>query len=256
MKKTLPALLLFIFISLSSTSASADSKSDYEYQLSQYRRSYTEFTQLKRDYLQNRTLDNQQKSIIIAKQALLARDLAKAAYARYLTDLITQHNTNYVGFESTLTRLSSAVSFYTLNSTRSQAIATPADLKTFSDEYVLASIIPDRSFYYGQEAAKLAQLIRFHLDAQKIFDSIRPKITQDGQPIPLKARLQEIPILAEEINQKIATQAALIIPKVEEKPISGNDYFSEKIKTLTQIRSLQTELVDLLVDIDLNYAQL
>jgi len=252
--KKIALLFLLLFLSFTPSGVFADAKSDYEYQLAQYRRSYSEFTQLKRDYLLNPTLDNQQKSIIVAKQALLARDLGKAAYARYMADLITGHNTNYPVFQTILTRLGNAITFYASSSTKSQTIATPEDLKVFSEQYNLDTIVPDRSFYYGQVAAKLAQLIRFQLDANRILESIYPKLP-DPQPIQLKARLEGIPLLAEEINQKIATEAALIIPQYEEAPIFADQYFTRVMESLADIRARQSALVDQLVDIDVNYAQ-
>lgn len=253
MKKII--ILLLLLLAISPTSVFADAKSDYEYQMSQYRRSYVEFTQLKRDYLANSTLDNQQKSLILAKQVMLSRDLAKGAYARYMMDLINAQNTGYAAFQPVLVRLSEATSFYSFNAQKSQTITTPSDLKEFSSKYNIDSIIPDRSFFYGQVAAKLAQLLRFQLDAKDILDSIRPKLPSP-QPIPLQARLNDIPVQADLINKKIEALTKLIIPEVEEGPIAPEQYFTKITEGLTDIRSNQASLVDQLVDIDLNYAQL
>jgi len=235
--------------------ALADAKSDYEYQLSQYRRSYAEFTQLKRDYLQNPTLDNQQKSIIVAKQVLLSRDLTKASYARFLADIINTHNTGYSAFQPIITRLGQAVVFYTEKSVESQGITTPVELKKFSNTYSSETIIPDRSFFYGQTAAKIAQLVRFQLDAKSILDSIYPKMPSPP-PIQLKARLDEIPIQADDINQRIAALTSQIIPEEETGVLNSNQYFSKTLESLADIRTRQTYLIDQLVDIDINYAQL
>lgn len=257
MRKFTTLFLLSLFLCVLPGTVFADAKSDYEFQLSQYRRSYSEFTQLKRDYLLNPTLDNQQKSIITAKQVLLSRDLSKAAYARYMIDLINVNKTNYVPLQPIINRLLMAVDIFTASANLSQSITTPSDLKKFSDSYLINTISPDRSFYYGQVAVKLSQLVRFQLEAQNILDTIYPKLP-DPQPIQLKARLDEFPVLAEDINQRIAAIVKMIIPEpeVEKSPVAPEQYFTLIIEKLTDIRSRQSALVDQLVDIDINYAQL
>jgi len=45
-------------------------------------------------------------------------------------------------------------------------------------------------------------------------------------------------------------------PEVEKSPVAPEQYFTLIIEKLTDIRSRQSALVDQLVDIDINYAQL
>ena len=254
MKHHLLAILSFLII-IFPPIARADSKTDYEYQLSQYRRHYAEFTQLKRDYLANPTLDNQQKSVILAKQVLLDRDLAKSSYTRLLVDEIKKHNTNFIGFDAVINRLNAATAFYNIETNKSQEIITPNDLKKYSQGYLKAAIIPDRSMYYGQVAAKLASLLQFQNEASTLLSTIYPKLPVN-QPVQLKARLTDIPTIAQEINTQIASLAAQIIPEFEDAPINSDQYFLKFIESLTLLRSRQLSLIDQLIDIDINYAQL
>jgi len=252
--KHLSFIILIISILVFPLNVFADAKSDYEYQLAQYRKSYTEFSQLKRDYLANPTLDNQQKALIVARQALLARDLSKSSYALYLSELINAPNTSYEPFNKILTRLGEASIFFSSSAQKSQVVTTPAELKSFSAQYSRDTLIHDRSFYYGQVAAKLAQLIRFQLDMDGVLQTIYPKLP-DPRPIPLKARLDEIPVKAAQINKQVADSTALITPTIEEGQLDP-DYFTDFSTTLGDIRSRQLLLIDQLIDIDLNYAQL
>lgn len=247
--------IIFIFLPLLFPGlVHADAQADYEYQYSQYRASYTEFSQLKRDYLTNGTLDNQQKAIITAKQALQARDLAKAAYARYLADIITSQNTGYTDFQPVLDRLSQAIDFYNTQAQKSQAITSPKELLDFSDQYAKDTIVPDRSFFYGQVIAKLAQLVRFQLDANNTLNSIYPNFPTP-MPLPLKTRLEDIPSQADNINHQISALASSVIPKAEDNPLQVDQYFIKPVKSLLAIRSLQETMINQLIDIDINYAQ-
>jgi len=258
MRKIISSLLIIVFLLScffkTAPFVRATAKEDYEFQLSQYRKSYAEFSQLKRDYLQNPTLDNQQKSVIVAKQALSARDQAKASFARYLADLVNGHNTGYTAFQPILTRLSEAVVFYSAKAQESQKITTPSDLTAFSNSYQTETMIHDRSFAYGQVAAKIGNLIRFQIDAQNILNTIYPKLPSP-QPIPLKARLDEIPLTVEAINEKISDLLAFAIPEEEDSPLIPDQYFSKFTEGLVDIRSRQSILIDQLIDIDINYVQ-
>ncbi len=253
-------LLLFFCIysffgAIIPTQVSASAKTDYEYQLAQYRKNLAEFTQLKRDYLQNPTLDNQQKSIIVVKQALQARDLSKASYARFLAEEIQARNTAYVALDPILIKLVKASEFYFAESTKSAEIITPADLRKFSATYSKNTVIHDRSFFYGQVGVKVAQLVRFQIDAKNILDTIYPKLPTPA-PAPLKARLEDIPGQAEMINQKIDLLTSKIIPEEEEGPIMGEQYFNKIVENLSDIRQMEARLIDQFIDIDINYAKL
>ena len=250
----IPLLCLFGFIATGTNNVYASPKTDFDFQWTKYRQNYAEFSLLKRDYLQNQTLDNQQKAVLSAKQTLLARDMAKAAYARYMIDLINGKNTGYTALNPVLTRLSEAAIFFDSEALLSQQIITPADLKKFATDYLSGYQIKDRSFFYGQLAYKIATLVRFQIDLKESYDAMLPKLPE-VKPAPLKARLDEVPVLAANINDKIASLSALIIPEEEDGALTPDGYFSPFIKKVDDIRQLQLQLVNQFVDIDINYVQ-
>ena len=247
-------LLLVMVAGFFTPSVFATAKTDYDFQWQQYRQNYSEFALLKRDYLANQTLDNQQKAILSAKQTLMARDLAKDAYARYLVDLINAQNTGYTALNPIIDRLKAASAFYVAEAQLSQKIITTNDLKTFALDYYDKTQIFDRSFEYGQIAVKIATLVRFQIDLKNNFDVLVPKLP-DPLPAALKARLDEVPSLAQNINDKIATISARIIPENEEGILNQENYFNPFVDKLDEIKTLQLNLVNQFVDMDINYVQ-
>lgn len=251
----LSLLVLFSALVVFPKFASADSKSDYEYQLSQYRKNFSEFSVLKRDFLSNPTLDNEQKSMILAKQTLLARDLAKASYASYLIDLIQKQNTQYPGLAPIIQRLSDARDFFKQKSSDSQKIVTPTELKDFTANYIKEVTIQDEAFLFGQVAYKLSQLIRFQIDTDTTFQSMLPKLP-DPQPAPLKARIDYLPTQAKEINDNIdQLSSAIVSDEILRYPQEPNGYFRPMQIKIDSIKDLQKTVIDELIDIDTTYAQ-
>lgn len=244
------ALAFFMFPLL----VSADSKSDYEYQLGQYRKNYAEFNLLKKDYIDNPTLDNQQKSILSAKQVLLGRDLAKASYTRYLADLINSKQSGYEGLNDTLIKLAAATQFYSKQAQLSQQIITPSELKTFTLNYLKETPVYDLSFLFAQTALKVAQMERFQLDIKAGFEALLPKMPETP-PAQLKARLSEIPTLMGVIDDKLLLLTQSIVPEEGVEGTFSEAYFTPRVEKITAIRTLQQNLINQLVDIDLNYVQ-
>ena len=247
--------LFFSFLFLAPKSVMASAQTDYDYQLGQYRQNYSEFILLKRDFVANQTLDNQQKVIISARQTLIARDLAKAAYGRMFIDLIQAKNTSYAPLDPVLAELSAAVDYFQNQAMAAQSVVTPDDLKKLSTDYLKQSVIHDRSFRHAQVANKIAQLVRYQLDSKAFFDDILPKLPAE-KPEQLTYRINKMPDLSDQINQKINTLADMIMPKEGDMNVENSSYFSDRTKLITEIRALQIQLINQLIDIDINYVQL
>lgn len=230
------------------------SKTDYEFQWANYRGYYQEFILLKNDFLKNPTLDNQQKSIISAKQTLLARDLAKSSYARFLINSINNQNTQYQDLNPVLIRLSQASEFFNSKSVESQKIITPEDLKTFSTDYLHNYKNHETAFLYGQVANKVASLVRFQIDTNTEYLAMLPKLP-NNLPVAVSSRLQDVPRQADVINQKISTLTQSIIQEEDETVLINPTYLSKISEKIEEIRVLQLSLVDILRDIEINYVE-
>lgn len=250
--------LLFIFLPIfflctSATIVSADAKSDYEYQYSRYRQNYIEYTILKKDYLNNPTLDNQQKSVLVAKQTIQSRDLAKAGFAGYLLSLCQEKHTNYAPIKPILDSLATAKAFFLSESEKSQSIVTPADLAGFSSNYVINTANHDKSFRTGAVACKISQLVRFQIESKNAFDVILPKLATPFS-VPLQSRINDLETQGNKINETINTLSDKLGSENDIQNIDNDSYFTDKSETIKKIQSLQIKWIDSLIDIDLNYA--
>ena len=231
----------------------ADTKSDYEYQYGQYRQNYIEYTLLKKDFLANPTLDNQQKAVLAAKQTISSRELAKANYAVYLLSLIDSSNVSYAPINQIIQSLTSAKDFYTKEEQKSQAIVTPADLKAFTVSYVLDAIGPDRSFRTGVIAYKISQLVMFQVQLKNSLDVILPKLSIPLST-PLQTKITDLQTQGNDINTSIDTFTNKLYSEEQIQNIDSENYFSDKSETILKIRTQQLKWIDSLIDIDVNYA--
>jgi hypothetical protein len=231
----------------------ADAKSDYEYQYGQYRQNYIEYTLLKKDFLANPTLDNQQKAVLSAKQTISSRELSKASYAEYLLSLIKSSNVSYAPINKIIESLKTAKAFFTSESVRSQSIVTPADLKTFADDYSVSTIEPDRSFRTGNIAYKISQLVEFQVELKNSLDIIIPKLATPLST-PLQTKINDLQTQGNDINTMIDTFTNKLYTEEEIQNIDNENYLSGKSETVKKIQTLQLKWIDSLIDIDLNYA--
>ena len=245
--------LLSLFLSTGATAVFADAKSDYEYQYGQYRQNYIEYTILKKDFLATPTLDNQQKAVLAAKQTLSSRDLAKASYAAYLISLCQEKQTNYALVKPILNSLASAKSFFLAEASKSKSIVTPANLVSFTGDY-LTNVVPhDRSFRTGVIACKISQQVRFQIESKNALDIILPKLA-----IPfstsLQTRINDLQSQGNKINDTIDTLTNKLYSEEQMDNIDNESYFINSSETIKKIQLLQIKWIDSLIDIDLNYA--
>jgi hypothetical protein len=244
---------LFVIFCLTTTTVFADAKSDYEYQYSRYRQNNIEYTILKKDFLANPTLDNQQKAVLAAKETIYTRELAKANFASYLLSLCESSKINYAPIKPILDSLAQAKSFYLSEAEKSQTVITPAQLATFTQNYLTATIPHDRSFRTGVVACKIAQLVRFQVESKNALDIILPKLATPFST-PLQTKIDDLQSQGNKINEDINTFTNKIFSEEDILNIDYENYFTDKSETIKKIQSLQIKWLDSLIDIDLNYA--
>jgi len=246
-------LMLPILFLCTATTIRADAKSDYEYQYSRYRQNYIEYTILKKDFLANPTLDNQQKAVLAAKDTLSARDLAKASFASYLLSLCQEKQTNYAPIKPILDSLNAARVFFLSEAEKSQAIVTPANLAEFTGSYVTNTTEHDSSFRIGTVACKISQLVRIQIESKNALDVILPRLASPYST-SLQTRINDLQTQGNNINEEINTFTKKILSEESIESINNNSYFNSKSETVKKIQSLQLKWIDSLIDIDLNYA--
>lgn len=233
----------------------ADSKSDYEYQYTKYRDSYLEFSIFKKDYLNTPSLDNQQKVLLSLKQSLVSRDLAKASLAGYLFDLIQVNKIDYSPMVPILQGLSNSRQYFISKSNDAQSLVTLENLKNYDKEYLKTSIESERYLKFGIVAHKIASLVRIQSELSKALEKLKYKIPNETSARLLE-RLTELENDHAIINEKIDTIAEYLISEEGQENVDSPIFFTGRIEKLSEIRELQLDWVDKLIDLDLNYGKI
>ncbi|MBU1071452.1 hypothetical protein KKG65_03535 [Patescibacteria group bacterium] len=246
-------LISFLFIILLSTSSiqATSPQSDYEYQLTQYRKHNTEFKVLKEDNQKNPTLDNQQKALQAAKQTIISRDTTKIVYIEVILSSIRSQNPTQGYILQTESELISAQEFYKNQIILAKNIVSVEDLTKFTKEYLATQPPYQTEIIKSLATNKLAILIRLQTDIKNAYDDLLPKIS-DKTLTPVSAGLDKITQLADNINNKILSSIN-IIKSSEVTTSSKSSFYSKQTENLSQIKTLQVELVNILVDLEKNY---
>lgn len=255
--KLLSKLLLFpllvYLLFLVTPNVFADAKSDYEYQYSQYRQNYIEYSILKKDFLENPTLDNQQKAILAAKQTMVSRDLAKGSFAAYLLFLCQDKQTNYAPIKPSIEAINQAKTFYLSEANKSQSVVTASDLVSYTQNYLTNTVTHDRSLRSGNVACKISQLVRFQIESKNAYDIILPKLTSPFSAA-LKTRIDDLQAQGNKINDTINVFTNKLYSEEITDNIDNESYFTNNSETIKKIKNMQLKWIDGLIDIDLNYA--
>ncbi len=247
--------VVFLVIAATTTPlAWADAKSDYDYQYGQYRTGYSEFVILKQDYLNTPSLDNQQKAMLSAKQTILARDLAKASLHWYLMDLITGYQVDYGPIKPISTSLNIAREYFLAQAQKSQSIITQGDLKKFTQSYLNTVPANDSIVKFGIVANKIAALVRIQVDSKTALETLIPKLPSP-MPTGLSARVQELQESTKVIDRKIDLLANNLNLSDAVAESVTEIFFMARVEKLIEIRALQLDWINRLIDIDINYVQ-
>ncbi|MBI3954794.1 hypothetical protein HY333_02000 [Candidatus Collierbacteria bacterium] len=250
--RVLGLILFALWLSFSPVRAQENAPSDYRYQLDQYRRHYAEYQVYKTDFLNHQTLNNEQTAILAAKQAIIARELAKANFHLSLIPPLKALSLDQPIVERTISNLEKVASFHQSQSLAAQSITVKSDLTNFSLNYLKE--LPERNTI--ADAAylnlKLAVLIRYQEEAKRAFDSILSKLKPRQDLVSVKNGLSQIETLANQINQKIT---ALISgsDSLKTGDYNSKQFYDQSVETLTEIQSLQLKLVNLIIELDTNY---
>lgn len=245
--------LIFLTLIFTSNLQAASPQADYDYQLTQYRKHNAEFKVLKEDNQKNPTLDNQQKALQSAKQTIISRDMAKITYIELLLDSIRSQKLNQDYILQTEKELVESQEFYQNQIKLAKNIVSVENLTNFTLEYLESQIPYQNQIIKAQATRKLAMLIRFQINTKNAFDGLLPKIN-DKSLTPITAGLTRITQLANDINQKIL-QNTIDVKSSEVTNYSKKGFYNKQTKVLSQIKNLQFELVNILIDLEKNYVK-
>jgi hypothetical protein len=241
-------LLAFIFTSV----IHATPQSDYDYQLTQYRKHHAEFQVLKEDNQKAPTLDNQQKALQAAKQTIISRDTTKIAYIELILDSIRSQKITQDYVLQAEKDLVSAREFYISQINLAKNIISIEDLTNFTLEYLEAQLPYQSQIIKAQATRKLAILNRLQINTQNAYDGLLPSIS-DNTLNPVVAGLNRINQLSKSINETLQTSIQMVNDS-EVSNYSKQSFFNKQIEKLFNIKNFQIELVNILVDLEQNYA--
>lgn len=261
MKKIIPSLLLLIPFYLLLTNpqvglAQTDNppEDDYRYQLDQYRRHYSEYQIYKSDYFDNSTLDNEQKTVLAARAALVARELTQSSYTRWLTQNLNATETEELSVTIVRGQLEELFGFYSQQADLARSIQTKKDLTAFTTAYV--SSLPKNQAYWdrAQIINKVARLRQIQRDADAAFAAVLPQI-EDKKDLPLvKNGIQEVYDLQVEINS-LLEQAAGYALNIKESKSQSPQNLKNAVTLLTSAQNKQIQLIDRIIDLDESHVE-
>lgn len=226
--------------------------SDYNFQLDQYRKNYAEYQNFKSDYEKHPTLDNEQKAILAAKQTIISRELAWANFVLSLSSSINTSRVSYPFINKVISDLTTLSEYHFGQAKEAEGITNRDGLTAFTKKSSSAVASHRLLLAKAQVANKLAQMIRFQLDAKMDYDSLLPKLEPVKDEIVVQNGQNQIETYGKQINDQIAS----VVEETEKLQASLDSYdqfLSTVSETLSKIRSLQSRLVGIIIDLDVNY---
>lgn len=247
------ALFLLVIFPARLVNAQGNNLSDYQYQLDLYRTNFAEYQILKNDYDAHPTLANEQKAILAAKRAIVSRELTLAYYFLTIVDSLTGSSVDYPLVNQAITDLNTIAQFHFGKSQEAGKIVTRSDLTQFTLKYLAAVAAQKDSIAHAQVANKIAQLIRFQREAKRAYDALVPTLQATIEDVNVQNGIGQIQVYSQQINDQIAALAeSTKNTSFESRGV--DQFFEDTSQTLIQIRSLQTRLINIIIDLDTNYA--
>ena len=252
MRRLLIIILLLLSFPITSIFAQNTPTTDYQYQLDQYRRHYAEFKLFQKDYLNNNTLDNEQKAVLAAQSTLSARELTMASFVQILKQSIIDSRINLPLTISTINSLDSLSLSYQQQADAVKLIQTKKDLANFSQSYQPKLKTNQLILDTAQVVNKLAQLMRMEADIEEQSALLILKLENKRQLVLVQSGLDEVT----DFQNKVNTDFDAIIKQVAQ--MQANDYYrQDSINQISQnlvlLQDKERRLVERLIDLDTNY---
>jgi len=227
-------------------------QSDFQFQLEQYRRSYSEFILFRGDYRKNNTLENEQKSVIAGRNTLIARELTMSSFCRILLESIGRSRVNHIQTINSINELNLLIKDYETYAQRANSIQTKNDLVIYSQEYNASQSARLSTLNRAQIINKVTQLMRISLDLGQSLEQLRTSLAP-SKDLPLVASgLSESDSLLGQNNlaiEKLLTDLQTTQPDTIVSPSIVSKFGAK----LPPIQSIQSHLVDRIIDLDKNY---
>jgi len=172
-----------------------------------------------------------------------------------LQDLININKTNYPQLQPILGSLIDSRSYFLSKANEAQTVVTISNLKDYTADYLLTSIEPEHSLRYGILGHKIAKLVKIQVDSKKALESLKYKLPESAS-VRVGERVRELEKTHEDINIKIDDLANYVISPEGKESVDSPIFFAGRVEKLDEIRTLQIDWIDRLIDLDLNYGKI
>ncbi len=245
--------LFLILVSSFVVFAQGNNLTDYQYQLDQYRGSYAEYQIFKNDYQTNPTLNNEQKAVLAAKRSIASRELTLAYYSLIMIDDLKASGVDYPIVNTAVSDLNTIGQFHFDQSQSAAKINTKADLTAFTTKYLASTADQKDNLSHAMVAIKIGELIQIQNNAKQAYDSLLPSLKTNQDQLNVQNGIGQIQSYSQQINDQIAALAKKTT-ETSTASIDQAQFFDDSSQSLMQIRSLQSRLINIIIELDTNYA--
>jgi len=225
--------------------------SDYQFQQDQYRKSYATYQLFLKDYLSDPSLNNEQKAIQAAKEVIKFRESTLSHYFWWQAEILKLTQTDLSLIHQTISQLDSLGQYHYSKSLESSLLATKTDLTKFTKDNRKRVVELDLMAVKAQVAMKLARLIQFQTDLKRGYDYLNRSLPNQTNLV-IKNGLEQVSTNAATANdliEKLTTQ----VKDLDLSEKRESQFYEKSIEIMTQIKSLQSRSIDIIIELDTNY---
>lgn len=228
-------------------------ESTYRSQFDSYRQSYRDYQIAKSEWQKSNTLKAEQEAITAAKKVAVARAEVQKAYTSWLRLKILSYTLVYAQSQSLADRLNQQINWFSDHQSKINASQSVTQFDDIMTEYYSQRSQRERLFGVCQIHHKLAQLTSYQHLARSLYDPVLTKLNDKQDDPEIKQGLSRVALLGEEINSQI-TNSKNTAGSLESGDFTVANAFKKASESFEIIRVKQLELVDLMNELDQDYA--
>lgn len=249
--------ILFIFI-LSLTLvpfvySQTTQQTDYQYQLDQYRKNYSQYQILLKDYKDESSLNNEQKAITSAKETLRSRELALAHYYWWQSEIVQSTKVDLPVVKQAISDYNDIGQYHYQQLGSIDKIVTRSDLTSYTKKNRKDVDKQQLAITRNQTAAKIAKIIASQLDIKRAFDAIVPQLESTKVTNPsIQNGLDQVNEYSIQVNDLLNSLSESTI-KLDLETKRSSQFYEDSTDVLNQVHSLQLKLINLIIELDTAY---
>jgi hypothetical protein len=234
-------------------------ESDYRYQFDLYRTSYQQYQVNKSEFLKSKTLKSEQEALESAIAVSLNRNDVQRAYSQWLRLQLLQYKDLYPLSGVMADKLEVQSQWYQTNKAKLSSSGNRQVFEANMQEYVTTLIDRDRVFGQAQIEHKLAHMYRIRKDIEAKLSTIRPTLEAKRDIPEVQQGLTRVDEHFSDIDTNIkalSDEAKLLeqggLKNEKNDPVR---VLPKSIAKLEAIRKLELNVLNILIELDTNYAR-